>query len=96
MKINVQYLAKLVKMKLEPKEAKNLQKGFKNTLKTVKIFNQLNTKNISPNFQVTGLTSIFRQDIIDKSRMLTQRQALSNAKKTYQGYFVVPRIINET
>lgn len=94
--VDVKYLARLMQMHLEPEEEEKLQQGFKDTLKTVKVFNELDTKNINPNFQVTGLSNVFRQDKIDKSRLLTQKQALSGAKKTHQGYFVVPRIINET
>jgi len=90
--IDVKHLARLAKMKVSPAEAKKLSKGFKETLKTVSLLNKLDTSNIQSTFQVTGLKNVFRADKIDKSRTLSQKQALSNAKKTYQGYFVVPAI----
>ena len=83
-------------MEVTPKEQKKLHKSFQETLKTIKVFEKLDTKDVNPNFQVTGLTNIFRQDKIEKKRVLTQKQALSNAKRTFKGYFVVPRIIHET
>ncbi len=94
--VDAKYLANLIQMELDKSEEKTLRKGFEETLKTVTVFNELDTKNINPNFQVTGLSNVFREDKIDKNRVLSQKQALSNANKTHQGYFVVPRIINET
>ncbi len=96
MKVDVQYLAKILQMPVKPAEAKQLQIGFAKTIETVKLLNQLNTTGISPNFQVSGLTNVFREDKIDKKRSLTQAQALANARRTYQGYFVVPAIFYET
>jgi aspartyl-tRNA(Asn)/glutamyl-tRNA(Gln) amidotransferase subunit C len=91
-KINVQHLAKLVNIPVSSKEVKKLESGFKETLESIDLLNQLDTNNLNSTFQVTGLKNIFRQDKTDLSRVLTQKQALSNAKKTYQGYFVVPSI----
>lgn len=96
MQVDVQYLAKIIQMPVKPAEAKQLQAGFTKTIETVKLLNQLDTTNISPNFQVSGLINIFREDTIDKKRVLTQTQALANAKHTYQGYFMVPAILHET
>jgi len=90
--VDISRLAKLSQMTVGLQEAKKLKKGFKEILKTISDLEKLNTKKVSSTFQVTGLKNIFRQDKIDKSRMLTQKQALSNAKKKYQGYFVVPAI----
>ncbi len=52
----------------------------------------ISTDNIQPTSQVTGQTNVFRDDKIDTDRVLTQEEALSNAKKTKNGYFVVPNI----
>ena len=90
--VDISRLAKLSQMTVSSKEAKKLQAGFKEILKTISNLEKLNTKRVSSTFQVTGLKNIFRKDKIDKTRMLTQKQALSNAKKKYQGYFVVPAI----
>ncbi len=91
-KVDINRLAQLSQMTVSLQEAKKLKKGFKEILKTFSDLEKLNTKKISSTFQVTGLKNIFRKDKIDKTRMLTQKQALSNAKKKYQGYFVVPAI----
>lgn len=95
-KVDINHLAKLSGMTVSPQENKKLTQQFQQTLQTISLLNKLNTKTIDSTFQVTGLSNIFRQDKIDNSRLLTQKQALSQAKKTYQGYFVVPGIFNET
>lgn len=96
MTVDVHYLAKLAQMSVKPAEAKKLQQGFVQTLKAVDLLKELDTSNIISDFQVTGLTNIFREDKVDKKRVLTQSQALANAKHTYQGYFMVPAILHET
>jgi|SRR3989344_1593199 len=93
MKVDVKHLAKLAQMEVTEKEEKTLEKGFEQTLKVIDQLNELDTSQVKPTSQVTGLTNVWREDKVDKSRMLTQKQALSNAKKTHKGYFVVPAVI---
>jgi len=94
--IDTIYLAGIAKLILTRKEAVNLQKGFQKTLETIEFLKHLIKPGLKPTSQVTGLTNVFREDKIDHSRSLTQKQALSAAKNTYQGYFVVKAILYET
>lgn len=50
------------------------------------------TDKIDPTSQVTGLVNVYREDVIDTTRMLSQTQALSNAHQTHNGFFVVPAV----
>lgn len=54
---------------------------------------KLNTDNIEETSQVTKLENVFREDVVNKERMFTQSQALANAKRVHDGYFVVNAII---
>jgi len=54
----------------------------------------LDTTGIKETSQVTNLKNVFREDMIEKERMLTQEEALSNAKNTLDGYFKVKAIFN--
>lgn len=56
---------------------------------------RLNTEDVEETSQVTKLENIFREDKIDKERMFTQSQALANAKRVHEGYFVVNAIITK-
>ena len=93
MKVNVQHLAKLVNMPLKGEEIAKLQAGFDSTLKAVDKIKELAVAKTKSTFQVTNLTNVWREDKLQPERQLTRKQALANAKKTYQGYFVVPRVI---
>lgn len=94
-RVDVQHLAKLAQMPVSKEEEKTLEKGFEQTLKVIDQLSELDTSKVKPTSQVTGLTNVLREDRIDNSRTLTQKQALSNAKKTYKGYFVVPAILGK-
>jgi aspartyl/glutamyl-tRNA(Asn/Gln) amidotransferase C subunit len=56
---------------------------------------ELDTNQTQPTHQVTGLENVWREDKVDKQKMFTQEEALENSKATHQGYFVVPRILEE-
>ena len=96
MKVDVKHLAKLAQMPVSKEEEKTLEKGFVQTLEVIDQLSELDTSKVKPTSQVTGLTNVLREDKVDKERMLTQKQALSNAKKTYKGYFMVPAIFKWT
>lgn len=89
-------LAKLTNVPLTPKEVTILDDQFNSTLDTISTLNELDTQNIEATPQVTDLNNVYREDVIDSTRTFTQKQALSNATKTHNGYFVVEAVINES
>jgi aspartyl/glutamyl-tRNA(Asn/Gln) amidotransferase C subunit len=95
-KIDPRHLAKLTNITLSDEEAATLSKQFASTLETISTLNQLDISHSEATPQVTKLRNVFREDIIDTSRTFTQEQALANAPKTHQGYFLVEAVINET
>lgn len=94
-KDTVEQMVRLSNLKVDPKEQSYFRGQFDETLKTINKLNQLNTEKVIGTSHVTGLTNVFREDFVERKRMLSQRQALSNAKKTHQGYFVVKAIFDE-
>lgn len=90
--MDVNHVAKLANLPPD----KHKQELFASQLSAILAFvsklQKVPTKNIQPTAQLTGLTNILREDVIDTSRMLTQKQALKNAKETKNGYFVVPSV----
>ncbi|MBI5620037.1 Asp-tRNA(Asn)/Glu-tRNA(Gln) amidotransferase GatCAB subunit C, partial [Candidatus Gottesmanbacteria bacterium] len=52
----------------------------------------LDTSNVPETSQVTGSENVFRDDEVDAGRILTQEEALSNAKRTHNGFFVVKSV----
>ena len=94
-KETVELMVRLSNLKMEPKELDYFTGQFDQTLDTINELNRLDTKNVPGTSQVTGLTNIFREDIVEKERMFSQKEALSNAKKTYMGYFLVKAVFDE-
>ena len=94
--INVAHLAKLTNIPVSDEEVKKFSSQFASTLKTIATLEELNTAKTSATPQVTGLSNITRDDVVEKSRMFSQEEALSNAKQSYKGYFLVDAVINES
>jgi len=90
---DVQHIAKLANLHLTKKEVRKFQKQLSETLDYIKILDELDTSKVEPTSQVTGKFNQFREDKVERS--FTQKQALSNAKKTHKGYFVVPYVFRE-
>jgi aspartyl-tRNA(Asn)/glutamyl-tRNA(Gln) amidotransferase subunit C len=79
---------------IEKDEKSYLTRQFNETLTVVDRLGEINTTNINPTNQVTGLINVFRRDEIDKERALTQEDALSGSAHTYKGFFVVKAIFD--
>lgn len=92
-KSQVKHIAKLANLHLTEKEGRKFQKQLSETLDYIKILDELDTKNVEPTSQVTGKVNQFREDKVEKS--FSQKEALSNAKKTYKGHFVAPYVFGE-
>ncbi|MEK7458368.1 MAG: Asp-tRNA(Asn)/Glu-tRNA(Gln) amidotransferase subunit GatC, partial [Patescibacteria group bacterium] len=56
---------------------------------------KVNTTNVEPTHQVSGLINVFRKDVVDMDRMFTQEQALANASQSHNGFFVVEQILDQ-
>ncbi len=91
----VNKIAKLAHIPVSAAEEATLSQAFNETLEVVAHMSELDTSSVQPTHQVTGLENVWRDDVVATSRMFTQTQALANAKHTYQGYFVVPQIIDQ-
>lgn len=85
----VKHVARLANLNLTTKQVSDFKSQLSSVLNYVSQIQKLDTNKTPETHQVTGLKNIFRQDKIDKSRLLTQKEALANAKNTHNGYFMV-------
>ena len=88
-------IAKLAKLPLTDEQIEELRKQVGVTVDYVSQIQQLETGNSEETSQVTGLENVFREDVIDSKRTFTQEQALANAKRTHNGFFVVDAVFQE-
>ena len=90
---DVEHIARLANIPVTPEEKKKLADGFNTVIGVLDQLKTIDTKNIEPTHQVTGLENITREDEVDVTRMFTQEQALANAPKKQNGFFVVDRVL---
>ncbi len=93
MKIDVFYVAKLANLPLTDKEKKKFEKQLSETLDYVKQLESLDTSDVEPTSQVTGLENVTREDETIPS--LSQEEALKNTKSNHNGFFKVKAILEE-
>lgn len=97
-KITTQDVAKiavLANLPISPDQEKVFADQFSATIQVVDELNQINTKDQPPFSFVTKLTNVTRPDFVDADRVFTQAEALSNAKNTHKGFFVVKQVIQK-
>lgn len=91
----VKHIAKLSNLSVSDEETADFARAFNDSLPVIEKLNSLDTTGIEPTHQVTELENNLRVDQVDSSLSFTQEEALRNAKRTYQGYFVVDRLIDQ-
>lgn len=94
-KKDIDHIAKLANLPLTDEQADELREQLGITLEYVSQLQSLSTEGVVETSQVTGVENVFREDEIDTTRMFSQKEALANAKRTYSGFFVVDRVLEE-
>jgi aspartyl-tRNA(Asn)/glutamyl-tRNA(Gln) amidotransferase subunit C len=93
MKINVPHVAQLANLTLTPDEIKKFEKQLSEVLEYVKQLDNVDTKDVVPTSQVTGLEDVFREDTPTPS--LPQSNVLSQAQAQHNKFFQVKGIFEE-
>ena len=94
-KSDVAHVAKLANLKLKASEVTKFQKQLSEVVEFIGRLEEVDTKNVEPTAQTTGLENVSKDDQRQSSRDLKQEEALSGTEKVHNGYFVVPGILEE-
>lgn len=94
-KQQVLHVAKLSKLDLTQAEVEKFSKQLSEVLDYISKLDEVDTKNVEPTSQTTGLTNVLRDDEIDTTKCLTQEEALSGTEKTKNGFFEVDAILHK-
>jgi aspartyl-tRNA(Asn)/glutamyl-tRNA(Gln) amidotransferase subunit C len=89
----VKHIAKLANLTLAEEEIKKFQSQLSEVLNYMDVLKKLETKEIEPTSQVTGLENIFRDD--ETGLCLQQKEVLSNTKEKNNGLFVIEAIFKK-
>ncbi len=90
----VEHIAQLAQIPVTEQEKAELAEAFNQTLGVIEELQAVETEGVEPTHQVTGLVNNTREDKVTPEVMFTQEEALANAQRTHQGYFVVERVID--
>ncbi len=90
---DVLQVAKLACLFLNTAEIEKFRTQLDQTVSYVENLNELDTTNVKATSHSTQVVNVFFIDGMENQRLLSQNQALQNAKDTKDGKFVVPRIM---
>ena len=91
MKIDISHVAKLANVPLSPAEKNSLNKQLEDILEYINRLNEIDTSKVEETNEVNNLVNIWREDEVRPS--LSQKEALMNAIRTHNGFFVVNAIL---
>jgi aspartyl-tRNA(Asn)/glutamyl-tRNA(Gln) amidotransferase subunit C len=94
-KADVKHVAKLAKLNLTPKEVEKFRNQLSKIISYVEELNEVDTSNVKPTSQTTGLENMVRKDVARIGECLSQNETLSGTEMTDNGYFVVPAILEK-
>jgi len=93
---DVKNVSILASIPLETHELEPLAQGFTKTIAVVDGLESVAlVQEVEKHHHITGLENVMRDDEVDDARQFTQAQALQNAKRKYQGFFVVDQVIEQ-
>jgi len=92
-KQEVERVAKLARLELTETEQTAFAKQLSQILTHVETLKQYDTTGVEPTATVLGQVSVFRPDEVRPS--LPVAKAVANAPESAEGFFIVPKIIEE-
>ena len=90
---DIQTVASLSRLKISSEESAEVMNQLDKFLNYVENLQSIDTENIQPTTYALPMQNVFREDVVKKS--LDRELALSNAPLKEDGYFKVPRVLEE-
>ncbi len=91
-KKDVKHIADLSNLVLTDEEIAKFTPQLDKIIGFVAKLSEVDTSNIEPTSQTTGLTNVLREDVVKSENSLTQEEALSNTDG-HNGFFKVKAIL---
>lgn len=91
---DVEHVARLARLDLDDAEVELFQDQLSRILEHAGRVTALETEDVPPTSHAIKLINVFRSDEVSEG--LTQDEALANAPAAEDGYFRVPRILEES
>lgn len=90
----VKRLAELSRIALDDEQVVKYQKELENLLDYFEVLKSIDTENVKPTSQVTGLENVSRKDEVNQSLYgVSREELLKNAPDSIAGYVQVKRVL---
>ena len=89
---DVKKLSTLSALALSDEQVEAMRQELMQILDYFEMLNEVDTENVTPTYQVTGLANVMREDVVS-STQLPQEELLKNTPLTEQGLIKVPRVL---
>ena len=86
-------VADLIKIHIDDEKLSQYSSNLNTAIEAVETFSELDTENVPITSQTIGTENIMREDVVIPG--LSQSQALNNAHRSKNGYFVVQKVFHE-
>ena len=90
---DVAKLAALSSLQLDESEVEGLQADLQAILGYVEQLDELDTNGIEPSYQVTGLTNVFRADVVEVARDTSGESLVQLAAESLDNQVKVPKVL---
>ena|SRR3989338_10532925 len=97
MGIDIKHIAKLARIKLTEKEEKKFEKDLSLVLDFVNQLNEVDTSEVEPAYQITGLTNSYRSDEYRKDFEMNEalnEKLIGQAPQKENGFVKVKSVLN--
>lgn len=94
-KEEILHVSKLAKLELTEDEIERFTTQLSKVVDYVSELSEIDTNEVEPTSQTTGLENIKREDRSDSVSTLTQEEAVSGSSKIINGYFKVKAVLEE-
>jgi aspartyl-tRNA(Asn)/glutamyl-tRNA(Gln) amidotransferase subunit C len=88
----IEKVAKLSRIELDANELDKVTEEFESILDFVEIIEKADTKGVEPTSQVTGLSDVWRDDVVMRSE-IEPKDLISAAPEIQDGYIKVKKVL---
>ncbi|MCI0454714.1 MAG: Asp-tRNA(Asn)/Glu-tRNA(Gln) amidotransferase subunit GatC [Candidatus Dadabacteria bacterium] len=92
-KDDVKHVAELARLEFKEDDLDRFARQLENILEYMEKLNELNTSSVEPTTHVLQMSTPLREDVVNP--WLSSEEALENAPEKEEGFFTVPKVIED-
>jgi aspartyl-tRNA(Asn)/glutamyl-tRNA(Gln) amidotransferase subunit C len=89
----VKHIAELARIYLTEEEKEEFSKELSDILVYIGQLQEINTENVEPVSQITGMVNVFREDVIKECDEKTRRRIIDDFPEEKDGYIKVKQVM---